>query len=146
MFVFVFLAFASAHESHHSAPSALEAKFADCKFKRNDILECIKEFGGASKHGLCPEQVQSLKDNVFIGGSLISWAYPTKRVMDDCDNDRDGYISDADFYASWESCVVDCFTVALLEFALCEPGRKKQYKPENVTCFEFFHKNGELKE
>ena len=156
MLICLLLSFTLAHDGerdqHHSGnahhvASAAEDKFANCNYDRNAILECVAKAGNAGDKGLCPERVQDLKDNVFIGGSLLSWMYPTKRVMDDCDKDRDGYITKKDYQESIESCVVDCMTVALLNFAICEPAKKKNYRsPANMTCFERFHKNGELKE
>jgi len=125
----------ASHESEEKrkqCTSNEHPSYKGCSISRWEALECASKYGDADNDGsLSPCEIQSLKSGVLDPlEQFLAWFYSMKKIMSDCDWDGDGKISRADLQCNTHTCLIECSNAELLNYRVCQPARKMNYKPK----------------
>lgn len=118
----------------HKLPLELQR----CKYNRNDAIDCVLKYGdGDHDRYLCPEEIAQLKKaQLHVWERVISYLHPSSDIMDHCDADRDGAVSEADFDKSIRTCLHTCEDLTTFFEYIClrADASIPPYVPKKVKC------------
>lgn len=93
----------------------------NCKLKRDDAVSCMLKFGDTNHDRRLEEsEIETLKSNMlYFWEKWVDLLHPVTEIMDHCDYDRDGFISEDDFYKSYRTCMPRCKDVLQFDMYIC---------------------------
>ena len=101
----------------------------NCKYDRNDAIDCVQKYGDSNHDRLLtPDEIIVLKREMFyIWEKAVLLLHPQDDIMDHCDHDRDGVISERDFDESFNTCLHTCADVTDFNYYICDRAKKWNY-------------------
>jgi hypothetical protein len=111
--------------------SAYSDDLRNCQFDRNDAIDCAVKYGDLNGDRLLDaNEIVTLKAAMFtILERFVALLYPVSHIMEHCDADQDGKISESDFDKSLETCLATCDRVTTFNRLVCTRAKRTHYKP-----------------
>jgi hypothetical protein len=142
------VALARAHESHshrHSnhdggddddSASYVDPSLKHCKYTRESAVKCAQKYADLNGDGLiCSAEIEALKAAVlWLPERIWSMLHSASNTMEHCDHDRDGYISEHDFYHSTRTCLATCEGLVDFTERICQRAERDNIRLPEVAC------------
>lgn len=106
------------------------------EYTRNDIVRCAQVYLDGDGDGrICNAELVAAKA-ALLGPleKFVDWFYPTGDIMEHCDFDRDGFISQLDFEQSWETCLNNADKRSTVNHYVCARAKALSFVPTAVDC------------
>lgn len=110
-----------------------------CAYSRDEAMREARIYGDVDlDNRLCTAEISLYKANtLYFYERWLLALHPNSNIMDHCDIDRDGYITEEDFANSLDTCLHTCDDITtFFEYFLQRSARNNYVKPppETVDC------------
>ena len=103
-----------------------------CAYKREEALRLARIYGDVDlDNRLCSAEISLYKANtLYFYERWLLALHPNNNIMDHCDIDQDGYITEEDFANSLDTCLHTCDDITtFFEYFLQRSARNNYVKP-----------------